>query len=77
MSFFILLLMPDSLLASFIICSTNPISECINCVNSSPSDLDVSVILLTPIPFSSRFFISFVYLSSLILVSATLNSYDL
>ena len=69
-SFFILLLIPASLPDSLIICSTNAISEWTNCVNSNPSDREVSVILFTPIPFSSKFLINWVYLLSPTLVFA-------
>ena len=51
---------PEFLEASAIICSTKFKSGCINWVNSRPIDLDVSVILLTPIPLSSKFLINFV-----------------
>ena len=63
-SFFIFLLIPASFVEDLMMLSIVLKLGWMNCVNSSPMDSLVSIILLTPIPLLSRFLISFVYLSS-------------
>ena len=75
MSFFISASIPDSIFAVWIISSMIWIFGWINCVNSRPIVLLFSIILLTPIPFSSRLLMSFSYLFSLDFCDIFLYSY--